>query len=599
MKQIYNEGRVVGLSSYELYVKHQLSEHPELPVLSEREWLSASVGNGSSMILKIAANTTEGIHDYPLPTDSLLCSPSSTLTASLFNGTVAVDATGYWATKVTSYGPLISNTSSSSPVTPGETSAQVPSANLSTWDTANVNMFKEYLKVIDGVAFQPGTWTASGTMPAKDFKPDYEKQSVIRIRISKKIEKDIYILLSGFIPTPIIGGTSLNDSSPIKSPNPENGDFLGASVYPWASKIIFTVPSEVMHVLQNKSYVRELPDGGASKTVAATPVIDFESTDPNGYYTSNDTDSQISVDVKDINTTGSGVSVVGAYQRVDKTSNGYKGSNYPPVLYGAKVTAKGVQKMAPIDVAAPGTVKVFQNKELAINYPKVLPNVFSLYENPSTGDIFIIDDTKTEDDLVPITTKVKTENFGTTASPKYAATIQARNNDGTKEATVSAVSLLAPDGTKLNTDGTKTDLIDSTTNLNWTTLLKALDNNQKIELLGEVLRTFRGNLPNIKTNGVLDLSGTGANKLAGSLEVAKSAAVKENLSVTKDVTIGGGLTVNGGTANASTDDAEFKFNKPVKSGANYITMNNGLRLYIASSAPSASGVPIGSIGIGW
>lgn len=609
MKQIYNEGRVVGLSSYELYVKHHLSEFPSLPVLSEREWLAASVGNGSSMILRVASGTAAGIHDYPLPSDSLLCAPGSTVTASLFNGTVEIDTDGYWAIKVTSYGPLISNTSSSSPVSPGS-KENVPSGNVTTWDNANINKLKEYLKIIDGVAFQPGEWTASKTEPAKDFKPNYTSQSIIRLRLSKALEEDVYILLHGFIHTPIVAGTGKHDSSPINpagaNNRPHDGDFLGAAIFPWASKIIFTVPNEVMNVLQSRMYTRELPDGGKSKSVDSTPLIDFDSTDPSAYYSVQNGDSNIALDVKDINVVNAGVSVLGTYQREDKTSGGYKGTNYPPVLYGAKVTKTGVQTMSPVDIAAPGTVKVFESKDLAINYPKVIPNVFSLYKDDSTGDIFIIDKDTTENDLVPITTKVKTENFGTTGSPKYAATIRARNEAGNDEATVSAISLLDPNGNKLNTDGTSTSILDATTNLNWTTLLKALDNNQKIELLGEVLRTFRGNLPNIKTSGVLDLSGTGTNKLAGALQVAKDLTVKGSSSVTGNhtvagnATVGGSLTVNGGTDyNALTDDTEFKFNKPIKSGANYITLNNGLRLYISSTAPSTSGVPVGSIGIGW
>ena len=38
-KIIYNEGRVVGLSAYETYVKNHIAEDPNTPPASEREWL--------------------------------------------------------------------------------------------------------------------------------------------------------------------------------------------------------------------------------------------------------------------------------------------------------------------------------------------------------------------------------------------------------------------------------------------------------------------------------------------------------------------------------------------------------------------------------
>ena len=71
------------------------------------------------------------------------------------------------------------------------------------------------------------------------------------------------------------------------------------------------------------------------------------------------------------------------------------------------------------------------------------------------------------------------------------------------------------------------------------------------DLLGEALR-------GIKNNGVFDLKGTGQNKLSGGLDVSKV----------------------------------------IKTGKNYIEFN-GLRLYISSSVPTDSDIPVGSIGIGW
>lgn len=73
---IYNEGRVVGYSAYEVYVRHAISEGME-PV-SEKEWLSATLTDGSSLLLQLTPNQLDrtghtlgsaGGHivDIPLP----------------------------------------------------------------------------------------------------------------------------------------------------------------------------------------------------------------------------------------------------------------------------------------------------------------------------------------------------------------------------------------------------------------------------------------------------------------------------------------------------------------------------------------------------
>ena len=89
MKTIYNEGRVVGLSAYELYVRQLLSEDPDAEPLTEREWLGSTLGSGASMILYVKAGTTAGVHDYVLPRQSRPVG-CSTLIGSIFDGIVSV-----------------------------------------------------------------------------------------------------------------------------------------------------------------------------------------------------------------------------------------------------------------------------------------------------------------------------------------------------------------------------------------------------------------------------------------------------------------------------------------------------------------------------
>ena len=593
MKEIYNEGRVVGLSAYEIYVRHFLSEFPDKPILTERDWLSSTLGNGSSMILRIVAGTSEGIHDYPLPENSTICA-AQTITASMFNG--EADVNGLWGIRVTSYGPLLSNTASSSPITPGEQPNELPHSDLDLWDKQNLHILREYMKIIDGLAIQPGTWNPSNlASPAKELTPKLNENGIIRLRITKPLEEDVYVLLTGFIHTPLLSGFSKIETSSVNTPKPENGDFLGCEVFPWASKIVFTVPSEVFNALNTKAYVREFPDNSEEKSVESHAVVDFETTDPKDFYVKYKEQyqgAQIDLDVKDINVIGSGVSVLGTYQRPD-SSNGYTGADYPPVLYGAKATETGLQKMSPIDIAAPGTVKVFEDKDLALNYPRIYPNIYSLY-NSQEGDIYIIDGETDETDLVPITTKVSVVNNGTYDAPQYIATVRARDDrtDMVVERAICAVSMKDTNDTALNPAGSKSSSYSDTNGtvkddtwlngangLSWEILLNALGVDKKIELLGVPLRTFRSKLPDIVSGegGVLNILGTGQSKIAGSLAVNGAS--------------------NG--SNALTDDDEFKFNKPIKSGDNYIVFSNGLRLYIAKNQPTDTDVPIGSIGIGW
>lgn len=584
-RTIWNEGRVVGLSAYELYVRHTLSEFPDEPVMTEKEWLASTLGDGVSLILKLGAGTAKGVHTFQIPSASL-CAATGAITASLFNGSAEVDNQG-WGTKVTSYGPLLQDA----------TGSYISNINeLDNWDKENLHVIRDFLKIIDGVVFHQNSEDSTS-----NYSPDFKTNTgTLRLRLSEKLTRDVYVLLTGFMHKSIVQGLYKVDSNPLASPRPQNGDYLGPEVYPWGTKVIFSVHSEVYELISRYSYQRELPDGGQSLHVEAKAIIDFESVDPVQSYqnVSESEQSMVSVDVKDINAVDDkGTNVLAVYQKDSQ-------NRYPAALYGARIRQTGVQKMAPIDIVSPGSVKVFEDKDLAMNYPKVYPNLYSFYMDVENEDIYLIDKEIADSGKLPapIGPKIETINAGTADSPKFIArTYKGSTDEPTEE--IKAISMYDTSGKLLSTDGTMGD-ITTKDKLDWTTLLQALGTDKVIDLLGEALRYIR-------KNGQFDLSGTGANKLAGSLEVAKaiaakdkldvskSASVGENLSVTKDVTIGGGLTVNGGDSNASTDDAEFKFNKPVKSGDNYIVLKNGLRLYIATSAPDKTGIPIGSIGIGW
>ena len=101
-KEIYNEGRVVGMSAYEIYLRHQLSEYPEMEPVTEREWLASTIGAGCSMILRIPKDTPAGAFEKQLPDNSTLCAATN-ITATVFDGQVSLDATQTWATTALSF----------------------------------------------------------------------------------------------------------------------------------------------------------------------------------------------------------------------------------------------------------------------------------------------------------------------------------------------------------------------------------------------------------------------------------------------------------------------------------------------------------------
>ena len=610
-KEIYNEGRVVGMSAYEIYLRHQLSEYPDMEPVTEREWLASTIGAGCSMILRIPKDTPSGVFEKQLPDNSTLCAATN-ITATIFDGEVALDATQSWATKIISYGPLISNTSSSHPSTPGDT---VPVGTE--WTEDQVSQLKEYMKIVDGLVYQPGIWeenSAADKQPYMDLKePNLNKRSKVRLNISKKLDQDVYVMMTGWVHRPIIAGSSKIEEGALNLIHPWNGDFLGAERFPWAVKITFVVPTKVMHVLNDKAYTRQLVTGQPSRSVTAKAVVDFDSVDLQAFYNSGDrttytkdvTLSKIPITVDEVNVTGDGVSVLSAYHRYDTASGGLTGANYPPILYGFKTNTKGDQTMVPIDTGAPGTVKVFENKAKAVNYPKVIPNVYSFWHD---GDhIYFIDG----DDIISLDVDLETKNIGTAASPKYASIVRS----GEKQ--VRAISLQNEKNEPLNTDGGSGTLsiVESSTDetkdpnrfLNWTTLLAALGANKQIDLIGGQLRRFRRNLPNVTSGpgGILDITGTKASKIAGSLTVKEDITTESDIHVEGSAFVSNAAKIDRGKnqSNLYTGDDEFIFSKPIRTGAEYMEFKQRdgkvLRLYICSEAPSTEGVPEGSIGIGW
>ena len=284
MKTLYNEGRVVGLSAYELYVKTMLSRNPMASILSESQWLAASLSTNNSMILKVAKNTLPGYHDYMLPEGSDLCG-CTCMFASVFEGEVVTDENDMWATSVDDYGRLISNNGEIHPRTPGMPEDVPVKIDYREIPETFLRQSREYMKISTGLMLQPGSWTDNvfyetlllpngealltpdnqeilAPLANEDAKMtlrvDLSKRGFIRLLFDEEIEEDFYIFFHGLSYKNILAGMSGFDNL-LNTDDPENGDFLGPQSFPWAVHIIFLYTNDMLStVRQNVARMEEL-----------------------------------------------------------------------------------------------------------------------------------------------------------------------------------------------------------------------------------------------------------------------------------------------------------------------------------------------------
>lgn len=246
--QLYNEGRVVGLSAYEIYVKHAYAEDPDHPPATEKEWLASTIAMGSSMILKIPAGTPAGPKDFPLPSNTRLIA-ANVVIGSFFYGDCEFDSQG-WATKVTDYGELISNVRGNSP-----TNDNVPVKSSSGQNTKLEEMM-QYIKIVDGIIYQRGDWqqrSDNNPVPYKSMILDLRNYPtpVVRLKFSDTVSKDTCLMLTGFTNSIVVQGVTGLDDCCTSASSPQDGDFLGPAVMPWSAKIIFSQPATLTYYLRD------------------------------------------------------------------------------------------------------------------------------------------------------------------------------------------------------------------------------------------------------------------------------------------------------------------------------------------------------------
>lgn len=533
-RQIYNEGRVVGLSAYEIFIREYLSEGNENPP-SEREWLASTLAFGSSMLLKVPTVTpASGSEDTAItidfPTASNLCA-ANTIIASFFNGDAKLSAaaavsasTGatvghaYWGEQVTDYGELISNTSTLSPTDASSAvgRASVPSKSSLVWSDTLKSQLSDYLKVVDGIVIQSGTWStvdSANRPPQKDLAPDMSKSPQVRLHIHGTITEPFWILLTGFTIRNVVVGESGLDGS-VATDSPKDGDFLGPACFPWANKIVFSIPVAAISSMLGGSYTRSIAPAetgvGQTVTVDDSAIIDLK-------YASNDYDSRwqdslINYSVDGLDKRGEGAAVLGAFPRV---AGGLRG------LYASRVTGAGQAVMEPIDCHAPGTVKLYHHPvpgttedDLYLIRSAKTPNTHVLVLGNLTAAVGashggrVYNEYRYPDTIIPIAAadideSVSSTVAGQSGQKKYTASII------TGEREIKVLSLVKYNSSTdefelLPTAGSSTPAYAlasyNSGNLNWDILQYALGNNKSIDVLGNPLKQLRSALGNISAN---------------------------------------------------------------------------------------------------
>lgn len=533
-KQIYNEGRVVGLSAYEIFVREYLSEGNKNPP-SEREWLASTLAFGSSMLLKVptvtpASGSEETAVTIDFPADSNLCA-ANTIIASFFNGDAKLSAaaavsasTGatvghaYWGEQVTDYGELISNTSTLSPTDASSAvgRASVPSKPSLVWSDTLKSQLSDYLKVVDGIVIQSGAWStvdSANRPPQKDLAPDMSKSPQVRLHIHGTITEPFWILLTGFTIRNVAVGESGLDGS-VATDSPKDGDFLGPACFPWANKIVFSIPVAAISSMLGGSYTRSIAPAetgvGQTVTVDDSAIIDLK-------YASNDYDSRwqdslINYSVDDLDKRGEGAAVLGAFPRV---AGGLRG------LYASRITGAGQAVMEPIDCHAPGTVKLYHHPvpgttedDLYLIRSAKTPNTHVLVLGNLTAAVGashggrVYNEYRYPDTIIPIAAadideSVSSTVAGQSGQKKYTASII------TGEREIKVLSLVKYNSSTdefelLPTAGSSTPAYAlasyNSGNLNWDILQYALGNNKSIDVLGNPLKQLRSALGNISAN---------------------------------------------------------------------------------------------------
>lgn len=537
-RQIWNEGRVQGYSAYEIYLKQALSDDPDLQPATEREWLASSIACGSSMVVKIPKTSNDaGYLDISLPENSKLCA-ANVIFANLFLGDCEYDVNSYFAKRVINYGFCISNTLNFHPDTNG---SQIPTTDDDISLESVLSYSEAYNKIIDGVVIQPGKWKETGDEEGQymDLSPDMSKSPFIRIFYSGKIESTIQIMLTGFTIRSVISGVCGLDGS-YNATSPQDGTFLGPAQFPWAAKIIFNQSTATSISLNMSNYIRKIKGEKAVSKLKGKSLVDMETCDPSIFYSSKQPDAKIDFDSCSLDSPDGKGNILTIHSKSEK---------YSPAIYATRYDPDKEKSLSPFNVVGKGAVQMFDNSTSDADmkgYEKTYPGTFAL-RRKDDGSVETLNE---NNDVIPVaridhkelsytnlvTDDKKAKGVVTSAGNKKSLSVSLSDDDTDSQLTI------GDDGTSNVSIGSTSfnkgamnKLSPSSSNITLAYILEAISNNKSIDILGDRMKALKAGLA-------------------------------------KETSAG---------------------------NVGYIQLPNGLRLYISATKPTATDVPIGSIGIGW
>ena len=537
-RQIWNEGRVQGYSAYEIYLKQALSDDPDLQPATEREWLASSIACGSSMVVKIPKTSNDaGYLDISLPENSKLCA-ANVIFANLFLGYCEYDINSYFAKRVINYGFCISNTLNFHPDTNG---TQIPTTDDDISLESVLSYSEAYNKIIDGVVIQPGKWKETGDEAGQymDLSPDMSKSPFIRIFYSGKIESTIQIMLTGFTIRSVISGVCGLDGS-YNATSPQDGTFLGPSQFPWAAKIIFSQSTATSISLNMSNYIRKIKGEKAVSKLRGKSLVDMETCDPSIFYSSKQPDAKIDFDSCSLDSPDGKGNILTIHSKSEK---------YSPAIYATRYDPDKEKSLSPFNVVGKGAVQMFDDSTSDADmkgYEKTYPGTFAL-RRKDDGSVETLNE---NNDVIPVaridhkelsytnlvTDDKKAKGVVTSVGNKKSLSVSLSDDDTDSQLTI------GDDGTSNVSIGSTSfnkgamnKLSPSSSNITPAYILEAIANNKSIDILGDRMKALKAGLA-------------------------------------KETSAG---------------------------NVGYIQLPNGLRLYISATKPTATDVPIGSIGIGW
>ena len=290
MQELWNEGRVVGLSAYEQYVKQFAEIDPTGTPATEHEWLASNLTQGSSLLVLVPGSTGTPIPDsntpkyyqldIALPVTSKLRA-ANVIYGAFFEGQGSSTISPIASTYVFDYdSSLISNpgglsdTSASTYVISDpsiiKNKYQVDATAIDADMLTRKTNVAAYTQIESGIVLQAGTWTQSVLSNTPyDFSPDLSKSPILRLHLTQLLSRSVWILLTGFTSSAVVAGTSGIDSS-MHTAHPYDGDFLGPAVYPWAAPVVFVSANNEISNMLNRLITVEARINNATRVTLTT-----------------------------------------------------------------------------------------------------------------------------------------------------------------------------------------------------------------------------------------------------------------------------------------------------------------------------------------